>query len=63
VGGGGGGADRLIDWTENVTIGFEKVFVVNLSERADKRDAMSLAAAVKGIRLEWTATVKGERSA
>ncbi|KAM7184624.1 hypothetical protein V8F20_012147 [Naviculisporaceae sp. PSN 640] len=43
----------------NSTLGFEKVFVVNLPERTDRRDAMTLATALTGIKVEWINGVMG----
>ncbi|KAI9723629.1 MAG: hypothetical protein M1812_000929 [Candelaria pacifica] len=44
----------------NATLGFEKVFVLNLEERTDKRDSLALASGLTGIKLEF---VKGLRGA
>lgn len=38
---------------------FEKVFVVNLPERTDRHDAMTLATALTGIKVEWINGVMG----
>lgn len=43
----------------NETLGFQKIFVVNLPERTDKRDALSLVAALTDIKLTWTSAVRG----
>ncbi|ORY71534.1 family 25 glycosyltransferase [Pseudomassariella vexata] len=43
----------------NATLGFEKVFVVNLAERTDKRDGLSLTAALTDIKLDWTRAMRG----
>lgn len=43
----------------NETLGFQKVFVVNLPERTDKRDAMSLISALTNIKLTWTNALRG----
>ncbi|USW54837.1 Putative glycosyl transferase, family 25 [Septoria linicola] len=37
----------------NSTLGFEKILVISMPERHDKRDAMSLSASVSGIDFEW----------
>lgn len=42
----------------NDTLGFEKVFVIGLPERSDKRDALSLTAALTGFHVEWVDGVK-----
>lgn len=43
----------------NDTLGFEKIFVINLPERTDKRDAMSLTAALTNLKLTWTSALRG----
>ncbi|KAK7987106.1 glycosyltransferase family 25 protein [Apiospora saccharicola] len=43
----------------NATLGFEKVFVVNLPDRTDKRDALSLAGTLTGIKLDWVRALRG----
>lgn len=43
----------------NETLGFDKIFVINLPERTDKRDAMSLTAALTGMKLTWTSALRG----
>lgn len=43
----------------NQTLGFEKIFVINLPERTDKRDAMSLTAALTDMKLTWTSALRG----
>lgn len=43
----------------NETLGFEKIFVINLPERADKRDALSLVSALTDIKLTWTSALRG----
>jgi hypothetical protein len=54
-------SEKLLDLerVHNATLGFEKVYVVNLPERSDKRDALSLIAALTGIKLHWTRAIKG----
>lgn len=44
----------------NSTLGFSNIFVVGLPERSDKRDAISLAASLTGINVEWVEGIKGE---
>lgn len=39
---------------------FQKIFVLNLPFRTDRRDAMSLSAAVSNIKLEFVDGVTGE---
>ncbi len=50
-----------IDRVANDTLGFSKIFVVGLPERSDKRDAIALASALTGFRVEWIDGVKGEQ--
>ncbi|KAF2099445.1 hypothetical protein NA57DRAFT_55413 [Rhizodiscina lignyota] len=44
----------------NETLGFEKIFVINLPSRTDYHDALTLAAAGTGLKLDWIDAVKGE---
>ncbi|KAI2471178.1 glycosyltransferase family 25 protein [Annulohypoxylon bovei var. microspora] len=44
----------------NETLGFEKIFIVGLPERTDKRDAIALTSALTGFHVEWVNGVKGE---
>ncbi|KAF1841169.1 glycosyltransferase family 25 protein [Cucurbitaria berberidis CBS 394.84] len=44
----------------NTTLGFQKILVLNLPFRTDRRDAMSLSAAVSNIKLEFVDGVTGE---
>lgn len=48
--------DRVI----NDTLGFSKIFVVGLPERSDKRDALSLTAALTGFHVDWVDGVKAD---
>ncbi|KAF2832969.1 hypothetical protein CC86DRAFT_279150 [Ophiobolus disseminans] len=43
----------------NTTLGFQKIFVLNLPFRTDRRDAMSLSAAISNIKLEFVDGVTG----
>lgn len=38
---------------------FEKVFVIGLPERSDKRDALTLMSSLTGFRLSWIDGVAG----
>jgi len=49
-------ADRVT----NGTLGFEKVFVVGLPERSDKRDALALTSSLTGFKIDYIDGVKGE---
>ncbi|KAK7961655.1 glycosyltransferase family 25 protein [Apiospora aurea] len=44
---------------QNATLGFEKVFAINLPDRTDKRDALSLVAALTGVQLDWVRALRG----
>ncbi|OIW26394.1 hypothetical protein CONLIGDRAFT_662915 [Coniochaeta ligniaria NRRL 30616] len=44
----------------NATLGFARVFAVGLPERSDKRDALALASALTGFRVDWISGVRGE---
>lgn len=44
----------------NDTLGFSKVFAIGLPERSDKRDALSLTAALTGFHLDWVDGVRAE---
>ncbi|KAL2108729.1 hypothetical protein VUR80DRAFT_3437 [Thermomyces stellatus] len=43
----------------NSTLGFQEIFVINLPERTDRRDAMTLAAAVTDLSLTFIPGVRG----
>lgn len=47
------------DPIHNETLGFQKVFVINLPERTDKRDALSLASVLTDVKLTWTSAIRG----
>ncbi|KYK62002.1 hypothetical protein DCS_03147 [Drechmeria coniospora] len=42
-----------LDRVTNRTLGFEKIMVVGLRERSDKRDAIALMASLTGIDVDW----------
>lgn len=44
---------------KNATLGFQKVFVINLPDRTDKRDALSLVGTLTGIKLDWVRALRG----
>ena len=44
----------------NKTLGFEKVIAIGLPERSDKRDAVTLMAAMSGFEVDWVDGVKPE---
>ncbi|KAK5107372.1 hypothetical protein LTR62_001352 [Meristemomyces frigidus] len=46
---GGGSLDNI----QNATLGFQKIFVINLPRRVDHRDAVSLAAHLTGLEVEY----------
>ncbi|KAK3401484.1 hypothetical protein B0T20DRAFT_458697 [Sordaria brevicollis] len=43
----------------NSTLGFQKIFVINLPERTDRRDAMTLAAALTNLQITWAKGIRG----
>ncbi|KAI1504872.1 glycosyltransferase family 25 protein [Biscogniauxia marginata] len=45
----------------NSTLGFEKIFVINLPARTDRRDAMSLAGAVSNLSFTWVSGLTGDQ--
>ncbi|KAL8388315.1 hypothetical protein RB595_009318 [Gaeumannomyces hyphopodioides] len=45
----------------NDTLGFREVFVINRASRSDRRDSLSLAAALTGIRLSYSDGVDGSQ--
>ncbi|KAL1859823.1 hypothetical protein VTK73DRAFT_7443 [Phialemonium thermophilum] len=44
----------------NSTLGFQKILVINLPSRTDRRDAMALAGAVTNLTFDWVAGVSGD---
>lgn len=44
---------KILRDIDNSTLGFQKIFVINLPKRTDRRDSMSLAAAFSGIEVEY----------
>ncbi|KAI1172451.1 hypothetical protein F4777DRAFT_514396 [Nemania sp. FL0916] len=57
--GKGSDAQNLIRDIRNTTLGFEKIFVVSLPSRTDRRDGMTLAAALSDIEIEFIDGVNG----
>lgn len=49
-----------INRVTNDTLGFSKIFVVGLPERTDKRDALTLTAALTGFHVDFVDGVRGE---
>ncbi|KAF2804636.1 uncharacterized protein BDZ99DRAFT_511561 [Mytilinidion resinicola] len=49
----------LLENVQNQTLGFQKLFVLNLPSRTDHKDAVSLAAALSNLQLHWIDGVKG----
>ncbi|KAF9892782.1 hypothetical protein FE257_000371 [Aspergillus nanangensis] len=45
--------DTSYDHINNETLGFEKVYAIGLKERTDKRDFLSLAASLHGMKVKW----------
>ncbi|KAI0534955.1 hypothetical protein GGR58DRAFT_480962 [Xylaria digitata] len=50
----------ITDAVTNNTLGFSNIFVIGLPERTDKRDALTLASALTGFRVEFLDGVRGE---
>ncbi|KAK4126790.1 glycosyltransferase family 25 protein [Parathielavia appendiculata] len=44
----------------NVTLGFQHIFVINLSTRTERRDAMTLSAALSELKITWVDGVAGK---
>ncbi|KAF2494769.1 hypothetical protein BU16DRAFT_573109 [Lophium mytilinum] len=49
----------FLEHVQNRTLGFQKIVVLNLPSRTDHKDAVSLAAALSNIQLDWIDGVKG----
>ncbi|KUI74014.1 Procollagen galactosyltransferase 1 [Cytospora mali] len=49
-----------INRVTNDTLGFSNIFIVGLPERTDKRDALTLTAALTGFHVEFVDGVRGE---
>ncbi|EAU38488.1 conserved hypothetical protein [Aspergillus terreus NIH2624] len=45
--------DTTYDHIKNETLGFEKIYAIGLKERTDKRDFLTLAASVHGMKVKW----------
>ncbi|KAI1273719.1 hypothetical protein F5Y07DRAFT_249284 [Xylaria sp. FL0933] len=52
--------DRDDSYVRNSTLGFEKIFVINLPARRDRRDAMATAGAVSNLNLTFIEGQTGE---
>ncbi|KAI1348816.1 hypothetical protein F5Y01DRAFT_203386 [Xylaria sp. FL0043] len=52
--------DRNDSYVRNSTLGFEKIFVINLPARRDRRDAMATAGAVSNLNLTFIEGQTGE---
>ena len=52
--------DADVGRVSNQTLGFSKVFVLGLPERTDKRDAITLASALTGFKVEFIDGIRGE---
>jgi hypothetical protein len=50
--------DNILD-TQNATLGFQKIYVINMPSRTDKRDAMVLGAFYTGLDIEFVDAVAG----
>lgn len=47
---------------QNATLGFNKIFVLSMPDRTDKRDSLALAASLTGIDIEWADGVDGSKT-
>ncbi|KAL3425304.1 glycosyltransferase family 25 protein [Phlyctema vagabunda] len=54
------GTGSLSD-TQNATLGFQRIFVLSLPERTDKRDGIALGASLSGFQVEFVDGVRGEQ--
>ncbi|KAL2255592.1 hypothetical protein VTK26DRAFT_3058 [Humicola hyalothermophila] len=52
----GPSADQIL----NSTLGFQHIYTINLPSRTDRRDAMTLAAALSGLSITWIDGVAGK---
>jgi len=50
---------NILTSIKNNTLGFQKVFVVSLASRTDKRDAITLASSLTGFDVEWIDGIDG----
>ncbi|KAI0837900.1 glycosyltransferase family 25 protein [Hypoxylon sp. FL0890] len=55
------GASSIRGDVVNRTLGFSKIFVINLPSRTDRRDAMALAGAVSNLTFTWIDGVAGNQ--
>ena len=46
-------------YTQNATLGFQKIYMINMPSRTDKRDALVLGAFYSGLDLEFVDAVIG----
>ncbi|ETI22958.1 hypothetical protein G647_04753 [Cladophialophora carrionii CBS 160.54] len=51
---------KSLDAIQNTTLGFEKILAINLPERTDYRDGLTLAGAVSNIKVEFIDGVHGD---
>jgi hypothetical protein len=49
----------VVNYSSLIPHKFQGIFVVSLPHRTDRRDAMTLAGAVTGLKLSWVDGVKG----
>ncbi|PMD33181.1 glycosyltransferase family 25 protein [Hyaloscypha variabilis F] len=52
--------DESLKAVLNETLGFQKLLVINMPERTDRRDAVTLAAGVSNMKIEFVMGVRGE---
>ncbi|TAQ88257.1 hypothetical protein B7494_g3434 [Chlorociboria aeruginascens] len=48
-----------IENAANATLGFEKILMIGLKERSDRRDTMALQSSLTGFQIEWLNGVRG----
>jgi len=51
---------KFLSLIQNSTLGFEKIFAINLPERTDHHDGLVLAASVSAMHIEFVAGVHGD---
>ncbi|RDW79934.1 hypothetical protein BP6252_04572 [Coleophoma cylindrospora] len=49
-----------IERAGNATLGFEKVLVIGLKDRSDKKDAITLQSSLTGFGVEWIEGIRGD---
>ncbi|KAJ3499003.1 hypothetical protein NLG97_g683 [Lecanicillium saksenae] len=60
-GAGRRGSHAALDNINNATLGFEKIFVVGLPERTDRRDGLTFQADLSNLKIDFIDGVKGDQ--